>query len=139
MVDSVEGMPCACLASRICETMPHHRPRVNAWNALQEARTLRYIQATTPECTRVVRLLGTFMHAGHVCLVLERLFPSLLDYLSLSATLAPYTRLVNLRSIAYQLLVSRLELCHSCKSWHTTSIGQFQTIGKTEAGFAVPA
>ncbi|CAL8471251.1 g10793 [Coccomyxa elongata] len=70
----------------------------------KEARTLRYIQATTPEVTRVVRLLGTFMHAGHVCLVLERLFASLLDYLSLSATLAPYTRLSNLRSIAYQLL-----------------------------------
>ncbi|KAK9918761.1 hypothetical protein WJX75_006665 [Coccomyxa subellipsoidea] len=70
----------------------------------KEARALRYIQSRSPECTRVVRLLGTFTHAGHMCLVLERLFPSLLDYLSLSATLSPCTRLANLRSIAYQLL-----------------------------------
>ena len=92
-------------------------------NALQEARTLRYIQATTPECMRVVRLLGTFMHAGHACLVLERLFPSLLDYLSLSATLVPYTRLSNLRSIAYQLLVSRPKSGRHCKGPHTMSCG----------------
>ena len=84
-------------------------------HAPQEARALRYIQARAPECARVVRLLGTFMHAGHMCLVLERLHPSLLDYLSGSATLAPCTRLANLRSIAYQLLVCFLSFS-SCNS-----------------------
>ena len=75
----------------------------------QEVRALRYLRAAAPgACSGIVRLLGAFGHCGHVCLVLERLRPSLLDYLSESALLPANTRLANLRSIARQLLVSFL-------------------------------
>jgi hypothetical protein len=69
-------------------------------------RTLRHLQAAAPACFGAVRLAGAFAHGGHMCLVLERAFPSLLDYLSESAALPAPARLANLRSIARQLLVS---------------------------------
>ena len=42
----------------------------------QEARALRY----APAAARAVALRGAFCQGGHVCLVLQRLVPSLLDY-----------------------------------------------------------
>lgn len=67
----------------------------------QEARALRY----APAAARAVRLLGAFSHGGHVCLVLERLVPCLLDYVVDSVGLALAARLANLRELALQLLV----------------------------------
>ena len=78
----------------------------------QEIRVLRYLHAHGPPCMGAVKLLGSFTHAGHLCLVLERLHSSLLDYLSHSASLAPAVQLSHLRQIAFQLLVRRL-----CMSW----------------------
>ena len=75
----------------------------------QEVRALRHLRAAAGGArSGIVRLLGAFGHCGHVCLVLERLRPSLLDYLSESAVLPAAARLANLRSIAHQLLVSLL-------------------------------
>lgn len=71
----------------------------------QEARALRYLAACAPACAGVARLRGAFAQAGHVCLVLERLHPSLLEYLPGSAALAPPARLAHLRLIGHQLLV----------------------------------
>ena len=68
-------------------------------------RALRYLRAHGPASMSTVKLLGSFMHAGHLCLVLERLHGSLLDYLSHSSTLQPAVQLANLRQIAFQLLV----------------------------------
>ena len=73
---------------------------------------LRYLHAHGPPCMGAVKLLGSFTHAGHLCLVLERLHSSLLDYLSHSASLAPAVQLSHLRQIAFQLLVRCL-----CMSW----------------------
>ena len=67
----------------------------------QEARALRF----APAAARAVALRGAFCHGGHVCLVLQRLVPSLLDYVVDSAALAPAARLANLRALALQLLV----------------------------------
>ena len=67
---------------------------------LQEARALRF----APAAARGVALRGAFCHGGHVCLVLQRLVPSLLDYVVESAALAPAPRLANLRALALQLL-----------------------------------
>lgn len=67
----------------------------------QEARALRF----APAAARAVQLLGAFSHGGHVCLVLERLAPCLLDYVVDSVDLAPAARLANLRGLALQLLV----------------------------------
>ena len=50
-------------------------------------------------------LRGAFCHGGHVCLVLQRLVPSLLDYVVDAAALAPSARLAHLRALALQLLV----------------------------------
>ena len=81
---------------------------------------LRYLHAHGPPGMSAVKLLGSFMHAGHLCLVLERLHSSLLDYLSYSASLAPAAQLSHLRQIAFQLLVRRHachgpdEGCHGC-------------------------
>lgn len=69
-------------------------------------RALRYLHAHGPPSMSAVKLLGSFMHAGHLCLVLERLHSSLLDYLSHSAILAAPVQLTNLRQLAYQLTVS---------------------------------
>ena len=46
------------------------------------------------------------MEAGHLCIVLERLVPSLLDCIASAAELAANLRLDMLRHIACQLLVS---------------------------------
>ena len=93
-----------------------HRPAVLPWlpcgraikklkpytlSLPQEARALRF----APPAARAVALRGAFCHGGHVCLVLQRLFPSLLDYVVDSAALAPAARLANLRALALQLLV----------------------------------
>ena len=67
----------------------------------QEARALRF----APAAARAVALRGAFCHGGHVCLVLQRLYPSLLDYVVDSAALAPAARLAHLRALALQLLV----------------------------------
>jgi len=75
-------------------------------NILQEVRALRYLHARGPASMSVVKLLGTFTHAGHLCLVLEQLYGSLLDYVSHSSTLAPAVQLTNLRQIAFQLMVT---------------------------------
>ena len=72
---------------------------------LQEMRALRYLHAHGLASMSAVKLLGSFMHAGHLCLVLERLHGSLLDYLSHSSTLPSAVQLTNLRQIAFQLLV----------------------------------
>ena len=83
----------------------------------QEIRALRYLHAHTPPSMSAVKLLGSFMHAGHLCLVLERLHGSLLDYLSQSSTLTPALQLTNLRRIAFQLLVSSIACeCQGCSS-----------------------
>ena len=71
----------------------------------QEARALRF----APAAARAVALRGAFCHGGHVCLVLQRLFPSLLDYVVDSAALAPAARAANLRALALQLLVRARE------------------------------
>jgi hypothetical protein len=68
--------------------------------ARQEARALRF----APAAARGAALLGAFCHGGHVCLVLPRLGPSLLDYVVASASLTPALRLANLRALALQLL-----------------------------------
>lgn len=68
-------------------------------------RALRYLHARGPASMSAVKLLDSFMHAGHLCLVLERLHGSLLDYLSHSSTLTSALQLTNLRRIALQLLV----------------------------------
>lgn len=73
---------------------------------------LRYLHAHGPPCMSAVKLLGSLTHAGHLCLVLERLHSSLLDYLSHLACLAPAVQLSHVRQIAFQLLVRRL--CVSC-------------------------
>ena len=72
-------------------------------------RALRYLHARGPASMSAVKLLGSFMHAGHLCLVLQHLHGSLLDYLSHSAALPSALQLAHLRRIALQLLVM---LCH---------------------------
>ncbi|KAK9826879.1 hypothetical protein WJX81_003020 [Elliptochloris bilobata] len=74
--------------------------RQYAYAGQKEARALRF----APAAARAVQLRGVFCHSGHVCLVLERLVPSLLDYVAESACLAPAARLANLRALALQLL-----------------------------------
>ena len=53
----------------------------------------------------LVKLSSAFIYCGHVCLVLERLYGNLLDYVVHSASLPKAQALQNLRKIAVQLLV----------------------------------
>ncbi len=78
---------------------PHH--------AMQELRALRFLHNREAAWQfGLVKLLSGFTHCGHVCLVLERLHGSLLDYVVHSARLHRSEALHNLRKIATQLLVS---------------------------------
>lgn len=73
---------------------------------MQELRALRFLHNREAACqSGLVRLLSGFTHTGHVCLVLERLHGSLLDYVVHSARLHQSEALHNLRKIATQLLV----------------------------------
>ncbi len=74
---------------------------------MQEMRALRFLHAKEAayHCG-LVRLMSGFTYFGHVCLVLERLHGSLLDYVVHSASLQRSMALHNLRKIAVQLLVS---------------------------------
>ena len=76
---------------------------------------LRYFTSQAPRWAPIVDIRGAFMHAGHLCLVLERLGPSLLDYTVSSAGLPLPQQLLQLRKIAHQLLV-RLRMCASQKN-----------------------
>lgn len=73
---------------------------------------LRYLHAHGPASMGVVKLLGSFTHGGHLCLVLERLSGSLLEYLSHSSSLVPALQLTHLRHIAFQLLVRLRQAPH---------------------------
>ena len=74
---------------------------------LQEMQVLRLFSS---QCygngAAIVDIRGAFSHAGHLCLVLERLGPTLLDYTVSSAGLLAPQQLSQLRKIAHQLLVS---------------------------------
>ena len=67
---------------------------------MQEARALRFLSSTG-----FVQLQGLFMQEGHLCLVLERLLPSLLHRIATAAQLLPAQHMEMLRRTAYQLLV----------------------------------
>ena len=73
----------------------------------QEARALRFLQYTGGG-GGFVRLLGCFTEAGHLCLVLEQLTPSLLDCIASAANLQPQQRLHMLRHLSCQMLVRAL-------------------------------
>ncbi len=84
--------------------IPHQSPVPH--HALQELRALRFLHNREAAWqSGLVRLLSGFTHTGHVCLVLERLHGSLLDYVVHSARLHPSEALHDLRKIATQLLV----------------------------------
>lgn len=73
---------------------------------VQEACALRFLQARNMAShAGLVKLSSAFTYCGHVCLVLERLYGSLLDYVVHSASLPKAQALQNLRKIAMQLLV----------------------------------
>lgn len=86
-------------------TAPPDKPKTLNLPLQQEARALRF----APAAARAVALRGAFCHGGHMCLVLQRLVPSLLDYVVDSAALPPTARLANLRALALQLLVRARE------------------------------
>ncbi|KAL4854275.1 Serine/threonine-protein kinase AFC3 [Chlorella vulgaris] len=74
----------------------------------REARALRFLHAAGPGgvAPGLVRLLDTFMLGAHYCLVTERLFPWLLDWIAESSALPPLNALAQLRKMAHQLLVA---------------------------------
>ncbi|KAL0027254.1 hypothetical protein WJX77_007086 [Trebouxia sp. C0004] len=79
----------------------------------KELRALRFLQNREAAWqSGLVKLLSGFTHCGHVCLVLERLHGSLLDYVVHSARLHRSEALHNLRKIAAHLL-GCLALMHS--------------------------
>lgn len=56
--------------------------------ALQEARLLRFLSSKdVHDACHVIKLRSLFKFHGHVCLVMDRLHGSLLDYLGLEASL----------------------------------------------------
>ncbi|DBA71775.1 TPA: hypothetical protein ACH3X2_011041 [Trebouxia sp. C0005] len=72
----------------------------------KELRALRFLHTREAAWqSGLVRLQSGFTHCGHVCLVLERLHGSLLDYVVHSARLHRSEALHNLKKIATQLLV----------------------------------
>lgn len=84
----------------------------NASYPVQEACALRFLQARNAASDGgLVKLSSAFMYCGHVCLVLERLHGSLLDYVVHSASLCKAQALQNLRKIAVQLLVQPNSCC----------------------------
>lgn len=84
-----------------------HQELINAYCHVQEACALRFLQARNAAShSALIQLSSAFTHCGHVCLVLERLYGSLLDYVVHSACLPRAQALQNLRKIAVQLLVS---------------------------------
>jgi len=87
--------------------IPHQSAMQNPHHAMQELRALRFLHNREAAWQfGLVKLLSGFTHCGHVCLVLERLHGSLLDYVVHSARLHRSEALHNLRKIATQLLVS---------------------------------
>lgn len=93
-------------SSHIIEAM-HAICNHTACHAMQEARALRFLRANnTASQSGLVKLSSAFTYCGHVCLALERLYGSLLDYVVHSATLHKSQVLHHLRKIAMQLLVS---------------------------------
>ncbi len=86
--------------------LSHQSAVPNPHHTLQELRALRFLHNREAAWqSGLVRLLSGFTHFGHVCLVLERLHGSLLDYVVHSARLHRSEALHNLRKIATQLLV----------------------------------
>jgi hypothetical protein len=81
--------------------------RQHAAAGQREARALRYLHSSAPGGTApgVVRLLDSFSLGAHYCLVTERLFPWLLDWIADSSALPAAEALAQLRKIAHQLLV----------------------------------
>ena len=75
--------------------------------ALQEVRALRWLESVAPSAA-IAHLRGCFMFAGHVCLVLPRLYPSLLDCIVESAALNVAAQITQLRDVAFKLLVEPL-------------------------------
>ncbi|KAK9863940.1 hypothetical protein WJX84_010191 [Apatococcus fuscideae] len=65
----------------------------------------------------IVDIRGAFTHAGHLCLVLERLGPTLLDYTVSSAGLPASQQLLQLQKIAMQLL-GALKMLHDRQIVH---------------------
>lgn len=93
-----------------------HQLSTNACCPVQEACALRFLQArNTASHAGLIQLSSAFTHCGHVCLVLERLHGSLLDYVVHSACLPQPKALQNLRKVAVQLLVCSLV---QCTWWH---------------------
>lgn len=96
---------------------------------VQEACALRFLQARSAASDGgLVKLSSAFTYCGHVCLVLERLHGSLLDYVVHSASLCKAQALQNLRKIAVQLLVKPNSCCKRSStlpvppgfcSWHS--------------------
>ena len=80
---------------------------------MQEIQALRFLHAQDAawQCS-LVKLLSAFTYYGHVCLVLERLHGSLLDYVVHSAGLQSPQALLNFRKIAVQLLVRVHAISH---------------------------
>lgn len=75
----------------------------------REARALRFLHTKIQNgisAPGIVRLLDTFTMGAHFCLVLERLYPRLLDWVAESAALVPSATMHELRKISYQVLVS---------------------------------
>ncbi|EFN56857.1 hypothetical protein CHLNCDRAFT_51650 [Chlorella variabilis] len=82
--------------------------RQHALAGQREARALRYLHAAAPGgvAPGVVRLLDSFMLGAHHCLVTERLYPWLLDWVAESSQLPQDEALASLRKIAHQLLMT---------------------------------
>lgn len=90
-----------------------HVCAATACYAVQEACALRFLQGrNAAPHGGLVKLSSAFTYCGHVCLVLERLHGSLLDYVVHSASLCKPQALQNLRKIAVQLLVTQ----YCCRS-----------------------
>ncbi|GAB4818605.1 hypothetical protein N2152v2_005651 [Parachlorella kessleri] len=82
--------------------------RQYAYAGQREARALRFLHSRSPlgAAPGIVRLLDVFMLGPHFCLVTERLYPRLLDWIADSAQQPQQAALQALRKLAYQLLVS---------------------------------
>ena len=110
--------------------------RQHAHAGQREARTLRFLHSRTARdaAPGIVRLLGTFMLGAHFCLVTERLFPRLLDWVVDSALAPRCDTLRALRKLALQLL-SSLAFLHRCGVVHA-DIKPDNVLMKAAAGAA---
>ena len=91
----------------------------------QEMQVLRLFSSQRPGGgAAIVGIRGAFSHAGHLCLVLERLGPTLLDYTISSAGLPAQQQLTQLRKIAFQLLVGPLVQSRFTGHWNTARMRQ---------------